>query len=733
MKKILFIALFLTTGISHAQIINFLDSNFKNTLLSANPGNNIAKDNNGSSITIDVNGDNEIQQSEALLVYILDVSNQNISDVTGIEFFVNLVDLKCDLNSLSFIDISTNINLTSLDCGQNNLTTLDVSNNLSLVYLFCGGNSLSNLDVSNNLNLEYLFCNIDNLPFLDLSNNISLTNLDLYGTAGFSTLDLSNNINLVSFWMYETNFTEIDLSNNYNLLDVYLDDNSLLEYINVKNGNNENILMLSCNILPVLGIVCLDDINSNVATSIFNQVGHPVTFTEYCSFIPGQNNSIVGNVLIDLDVNGCDSNDFSLPNLLLISNNGTKSYGTFTQSDGSYEIYSDEEGTFTTSIVSSFPSYYVPNPSSYTNIFTGYDNTFTADFCIEPTQSVDDLYISLFPLTQARPGFETIYQVVYSNIGTTQLNGNVVFEFDDSKLSYVSASETVSSQTSNSLVFEFTGLAPFETRTIELTFVVFTPPNVNIGDVIWITSTINPITNDITPEDNVFVFEQTVVGSYDPNDITCIEGEEILITQIDDFLHYIIRFQNTGTASAINVVVTNILDDNLDWNTFQIESISHPNRIAITNENEVEFIFENINLPDSTSNEPDSHGYIAYRIKPKNGLGLGDTMDNQADIYFDFNEPISTNTVTTTVVNELFTNDYNNLDILVYPNPSTDVLYIQSQVAISSSIIFDGIGKIVSQSVHTKVIDLSPLSSGLYFLKVEDNQGNVLVKKIIKN
>src|SRR5690606_19665177 len=121
---------------------------------------------------------------------------------------------------------------------------------------------------------------------------------------------------------------------------------------------------------------------------------------------------------------------------------------------------------------------------------------------------------------------------------------------NDSKLNFLNASETVTSQTVNNLNFDFTDLNPFETRTIDLHFNVFSPPITNIDDILTSTATINPVSGDNTEEDNTFTLNQTVIGAYDPNDITCLEGDQILLEDADKYLHYLIRFQNTGTASA---------------------------------------------------------------------------------------------------------------------------------------------------------------------------------------
>src|SRR5690606_17379263 len=98
----------------------------------------------------------------------------------------------------------------------------------------------------------------------------------------------------------------------------------------------------------------------------------------------------------------------------------------------------------------------------------------------------------------------------------------------------------------------------------------------------------------------------------------------------------IVRFQNTGTASAINVRILDTLHPKLDWNTLVPITASHDYYVHTFNGNQVEFIFEDINLPHEAENEPESHGFIAYKIKPKIDVQVGDIISGDARIYFDF-------------------------------------------------------------------------------------------------
>jgi hypothetical protein len=448
-------------------------------------------------------------------------------------------------------------------------------------------------------------------------------------------------------------------------------------------------------------------------------------------------NQIRGTARFDLLGDGCTDEDDLLSGIMVVATNGSGSQAAFTQENGVFRIYMQEEGIVNTQLTAQLPTYYQASPATFQSDFTGFGNADNINFCIEPIGAINDLNISIYPrLNDPRPGFDTAYHLVYKNVGTTQLSGSVTFQFDDSKLQFLSASETVTSQTANTLTFDFADLNPFETRTIDLVVNVFAPPTTNIDDELVSIATINPVTGDETEEDNTFELLQTVIGSYDPNDITVLEGDEIFIEDADKYLHYLIRFQNTGTASAINVNVENILDDKLDWTTMQLESLSHTGRVEITDGNMVNFIFNNINLPDSTTDEPNSHGFIAYKIKPKSNVVLGDTFLNTAAIFFDFNPAIITNTVSTTIVAPLSVVEFDENQLSIYPNPTKNTVLIKATQLIEMVTVYDINGRLLTTNVpkinqSEMEVNLNGLSEGIYFLKVQTNFGTQ-TQKIIK-
>jgi hypothetical protein len=169
----------------------------------------------------------------------LDVSNQNISDLTGIEDFTVLSSLKCYSNQLTTLDVSNNIYLTDLRCQSNQLTSLDVSQNTALNSLFCFSNFLTTLDVSNNITLTYLYSHSNQLTSLDVSQNTDLYFLQCQFNQ-LITLDVSQNTALQYLHCYSNHFTTLDVSNATALIELHCQDNQLTS-LDLRNGNNTNM------------------------------------------------------------------------------------------------------------------------------------------------------------------------------------------------------------------------------------------------------------------------------------------------------------------------------------------------------------------------------------------------------------------------------------------------------------------------------------------------------------
>lgn len=446
------------------------------------------------------------------------------------------------------------------------------------------------------------------------------------------------------------------------------------------------------------------------------------------------NNVITGNITLDLESNGCDSSDLDIDNLLITASNDTYSFSTVTDINGGFTI-GVTQGEYTTQITSALPDYYGSNPESHFSDFVGIENIDVKDFCLVPVQAVDDISVMLFPITEARPGFEAEYELVFRNSGTSVISGNIELNYDDIRLDYLNSDQTIATSTYGQITFDYLDLLPFETRTIQITFQVETPPTAVNDDILVFVSNIEPSVNDIFPDDNIFEFQQTLVGSYDPNDIRVLEGPEVYIYDSHKYLNYIIRFQNTGTASAINVLVTNELHPNLDWNSFSLLNTSHDVEVEIEDGNDVKFIFNNIYLPDETTDPAGSNGYIQYKIKPVSTVNIGDQVTNEAKIFFDFNPFIQTNTTVTTFIEALSVDELLPNNPKIFPNPVKAELHLKNITDYNIMSLNNILGEeILRKNIlhNLMTLNLDKIPAGIYILVLRSDTGQIVSKKIIK-
>ena len=173
----------------------------------------------------------------------LDVSNKEISDLTGIEGFTALTNLECNNNQLTSLDVSNNTVLQVLNCGANQLTSLDVSSNTALEELICNNNELTSLDVSSNTALVDLICNNNELTSLDVSSNTALEELYCKDNQ-LTSLDVSKNTALEKLFFYDNKLTSLDLSKNTALLNIEGWDNALAS---LDVSNNTALIELNVN------------------------------------------------------------------------------------------------------------------------------------------------------------------------------------------------------------------------------------------------------------------------------------------------------------------------------------------------------------------------------------------------------------------------------------------------------------------------------------------------------
>lgn len=442
--------------------------------------------------------------------------------------------------------------------------------------------------------------------------------------------------------------------------------------------------------------------------------------------------------IVKYDANGdsnCGTGDAILPGAeILVSINGTFAYSVYTDVNGEYKIYNLSDGVSTLNLqvvgLAGFPA--IPVLVEEVEFDTE-THEWDIAHCLPQPAAVNDLAVSITPISVARPGFDATYKLVVQNKGNAVVeDATVSLTFNDDRMNYLSGDFTSPVVTTNNIVIALGDLAPYSMETGNIVFSVLQPPVNMGGETLAFTAVLSEVEDDATPDNNTGLLNQIIVNSFDPNDITVHEGEEIYQHQAEGYLTYTIRFQNTGTAEAVNVRLENTLDELLDWATFEPIGSSHVNTVIRTDD-QLEFKFDNINLPDDKANEPGSHGYVTYRIKPKSTFGVGNTVFNTAEIYFDFNPAIVTNTAKTTVIEMLGVKENQLAVARLYPNPVQDQLHIAVQQGDLQTVnVYDLNGRLCLTSTDALVVNTQALVAGMYFVKVTTTTGTATYK-IMRN
>ncbi len=753
MKKLYFLAL-LCFAVAPAQNINFADANLKAMIVSANTENGIARDLDQNYIVVDTNGDGEIQVSEALTVYHLLVGMGEISSMAGIEAFTNLRTLECSMNNLTTLDVSALTNLRDLSCGSNQLTSLDVSGLPQLEFLYCGDNQLTNLNVQGCTMLYSLDFGYNNLTSIDLSgmtnlndlmaSDNQLTSLDLSGLAALDYLDCNYNqltslniqgcSNLFFLQCYNNNLTTLDVSgSNPEVLDCA--DNQLVSLI-IKNGydNSDSFYDFGNNPLEYL---CVDEVEFDAYVGILDFYGLDSEINTYCYFGPGGADYVLqGNNSFDFNLDGCDSNDYAFPNLRFNVTDGSNTGLLISDGSGTYTLPLTD-GIHTLTPILENPEFFDVSPTSVTVNFPVDVTPAVRNFCVSANGIHPDLEIAVVPLEAAVPGFDASYSIVYRNKGNQLMSGSVMLTFDGDVMDVVSSEPAPNDQSPNTLMYDFTDLNPFRANEIIVTFNLNAPtetPPLNLDDQLAFTATVTAVEGDENPLDNTFTYDETLVGSFDPNDIACLEGEVVGTAMVGEYVHYVIRFENTGTFPAQNIVIRNEINPSeLDISSLVPIRGSH-DFYTVTNGNVIEFYFDNIQLPFA---DDVNDGYILYKIRTNSNLVAGSTFSNSAGIYFDFNYPIQTNTFTT-LVQALSASDFDfDRHFTLYPNPARNSVTLRASSGLSANKItlYNMLGQPVAVIANPSLdqsIDISRLQSGTYLVKLETDKGSVTAR-FVKN
>ncbi len=287
-------------------------------------------------------------------------------------------------------------------------------------------------------------------------------------------------------------------------------------------------------------------------------------------------------------------------------------------------------------------------PSPYTNIQPPYyeidQSTTDLDFGIYTTPGIHDLCVTVTNTGIIHPGRDNNFVVTVKNVGTTPLSPIVKLVLSNG-LNYISSHPNPAQQFGDTTYWELPELPAYASQ--DIVIIVFINTNTPIGSFVSAPCVVYPIIGDQNESNNTYTLVSEVFSSYDPNDK---QAEPADVFSPEDFdagerITYTVRFQNLGNFMAQHVRIIDTISENLDLTTFEFIAASHPVVWDVRGQNILEFYFEDIMLPDAMSDDADSHGFAKFSIKPKAGLPLGEVIENNADIYFDINEPVKTNTV----------------------------------------------------------------------------------------
>lgn len=534
------------------------------------------------------------------LIQYLDCSNNYLSLLPTLPS--SLVHLICSYNSL--IDLpALPSSLYFLDCSNATLDSLPVLPG-SLNQMDCSYNSLISLPVSINSVTE-LFCH----------NNL-LTALPLLSPSIYTLICGNNNINC--FEEFPSTLFWLDIYNNpFTCLPNYIPamDPSILLYPLCISGDLINNPYSCTGAEGVVGYT-YTDMNTNCVKDTLdgNLINIPVQLFDSAGIFLGQTYTATNGVY------------------------------HFPESIGTYEVRVDTTGMPISPQCSS------PGVDSVVTLTTSDPliSNVNFDFNCKPGFDVGVRSIAhcglVFPGQTHNLRIDAGDMTQWYNMACAagisgQIQMTITGPVTFSGSSVGALTPTISGTTYTYSIADFASIINTQAFGLYLTV----DPTAGSGNQICIDIAVTPAGGDSDTTNNSFYYCYEVVNSHDPN-MKETYPEDVPLNY-SGWLTYTIQFQNTGTAPAININLRDTLDSQLDLSTFEVIGYSHQNHVVL-NGNALAIQFPNIYLSDSTSSVDSSKGFFQYRIKPLPGLSCGSEIHNTASIYFDFNDPIVTNTTT---------------------------------------------------------------------------------------
>jgi uncharacterized repeat protein (TIGR01451 family) len=416
---------------------------------------------------------------------------------------------------------------------------------------------------------------------------------------------------------------------------------------------------------------------------------------------------------------------------------------TNTSTSSISNAYTDNLGNYSINLPTGYTYTVAPNvanltlnpicPSSGSASVTITSGSYTSDFAYECNTSAIDAGVTGWA-SNWRPGFDRWLTIWANSNSYCDSVSAVVTVTLDPLLSLTSSSVTPASVSGSTITWNVADLSAWNSWWASNE--IYCDPSATLGDTLCVTVSITTTPVDGNPSNNTYTICAPVNNSYDPNDKAVAPqgiGEDGKIPN-GTRLTYTVRFQNTGNDVAYNVNIKDELDADLDYATLKVVDASHTMLQPYIDGNEVTFAFSNINLPASSVNEPASHGYVTYSISPKPSLPIGTTITNLANIYFDTNPAIITNSTKNTIFAPQSVQQVSGsgLTASVYPNPANSSVSVRIDKTDFTAVLFDMTGKTVAVAggKGNATINTSAVPSGVYMLKMVTNDNKILTTRL---
>ncbi len=343
---------------------------------------------------------------------------------------------------------------------------------------------------------------------------------------------------------------------------------------------------------------------------------------------------------------------------------------------------------------------------------------FRKDVSIKPLLH-SDLKISGLGPSSVRWNSELTYSFLIGNIGGPLDSGHFEIKMDP-RVTIISAGSPIISFSGNTAKGVIRNIGYFDTYLINFKAITDTA-KAHPGSILCHELSAYPFGQDKDSTNNYSRQCQLVTYSFDPNHKSC-NMDEIKPAR-RELLEYTIEFQNEGQDDAYDIQLVDRLDSLLDMESFQVIGCSHPYSGISINDHLLTITFKDIHLRPMSVSEDSSKGYFKFSIATRGDLKKDQVVMNRAHIYFDLNQPVTTNTVNTTVVDDpsqiRVVRDMKSGSLLVYPNPAYNVMHIAAEDE-GNYAIYDSRGLQVAHGALVDgraVIDMLAWAPGIYFVR----------------